>query len=45
MNVLRWCPFVHLFESAFRNSPYGHGTEHRLLAEIEVKQNEDESIT
>ena len=25
MNVLRWCPFVHLFDTPFQNSPYGHG--------------------
>ena len=24
MNVLRWCPFVHLFDTLFQNSPYGH---------------------
>ena len=24
MNVLRWCPFVHLFDTPFQNSPYGH---------------------
>ena len=24
MNVLRWCPFVHLFDKPFQNSPYGH---------------------
>ena len=22
MNVLRWCPFVHLFDASFQNSPY-----------------------
>ena len=25
MNVLRWCPFIHLFDTPFQNSPYGHG--------------------
>ena len=24
MNVLRWCPFVHLFDTLFQNTPYGH---------------------
>ena len=24
MNVLRWSPFVHLFDTPFQNSPYGH---------------------
>ena len=24
MNVLRCCPFVHLFDTPFQNSPYGH---------------------
>ena len=24
MNVLRWYPFVHLFDTPFQNSPYGH---------------------
>ena len=24
MNVLRWCSFVHLFDTPFQNSPYGH---------------------
>ena len=24
MNVLRWCPFVHLFDTPFQNPPYGH---------------------
>ena len=24
MNVLRWCFFVHLFDTPFQNSPYGH---------------------
>ena len=24
MNVLRWCPFVYLFDTPFQNSPYGH---------------------
>ena len=23
MNVLRWCPFVHLFNNPFQNAPYG----------------------
>ena len=27
MNVLRWCAFVHLFDTPFQNSPYGHGYE------------------
>ena len=30
MNVLRWCPFVHLFDTPFQKSPYGHG--HLLLS-------------
>ena len=25
MNVLRWCPFFHLFDAPFQSSPYGHG--------------------
>ena len=24
MNVLRWCPFAHLFDTPFQNPPYGH---------------------
>ena len=24
MNVLRWCPFVHLFDTPFQNSPHAH---------------------
>ena len=24
MNALRWCPFVHLFDTPFQNLPYGH---------------------
>ena len=27
MNVLRWCPFVHLFDTPFQNSPYGHACQ------------------
>ena len=30
MNVLRWCPFVHLFDTTFQNSPYGHAFHKRL---------------
>ena len=30
MNALRWCSFVHLFDTSFQNSPYGH--ELRLMA-------------
>ena len=26
-NVLRWCPFVHLFDAPFQNSVYGHETK------------------
>ena len=26
MNVLRCCPFVHLFDTPFQNSPNGHET-------------------
>ena len=26
MNVLRWCPFVHLLDTLIQNSPYGHVT-------------------
>ena len=26
MNVLRWCPFVHLLATLFQNPPYGHVT-------------------
>ena len=28
MNVLRWCPFVHLFDTPFQNSPHGHAGIH-----------------
>ena len=24
VNVLRWCPFFHLFGTPFQSSPYGH---------------------
>ena len=24
MNVIRWCPFVHLLDSPFQNLPNGH---------------------
>ena len=24
MNVLHWCPFVHLFDTRFQNSPNAH---------------------
>ena len=24
INVLCWCPFAHLFDAPFQNSPYGH---------------------
>ena len=37
MNVLRWCPFVHLFDIPFQNSPYGHvidiNGEHNFLTD------------
>ena len=31
MNVLRWCPFVHLFDTPFRNSPYGRALDTILV--------------
>ena len=27
VNVLRWCLFVHLFDTPFQNSPYSHAEE------------------
>ena len=24
VNILRWCPFVYLFDTPFQNPPYGH---------------------
>ena len=39
MNVLRWCPFVHLFDTLFQNSPYGHGMIYVFIAfpHVEIK--------
>ena len=31
MNVLRWFPFVHLFDTPFQNSPYGHANENDCI--------------
>ena len=32
MNVLRWCPFVHLFDTHFQNSPYSHDISLKILS-------------
>ena len=31
VNVLRWCPFLHLFDTLFQNSPYGHVLNHPVI--------------
>ena len=31
VNVLRWCPFLHLFDTPFQNSAYGHVVRPTLI--------------
>ena len=27
VSILRWCTFLHSFDTPFQNSPYGYGTD------------------